>query len=380
MSNLDNLPDINFIKNLTVEDLRSSLIADYEQRLSELKGKETKLAQASEQRLVLYGVAAILYQMYQYINRGGRNNLLKYAYGDYLDNLAALKGITRSSAKPASVIVRFAMSETRSTAVGIPAGTRVSPDGDVFFEVPEYSEILAGSLYADIECVCTDPGIEGNGFEVGEINTLVDPVNYIATVSNTTVSEGGANIEDDEAFRERIFLAPAAYSVAGPEAAYVYWAKTYSPAITDVNAVTEEGSAVVQIRFLMDGAIPSAAMVQNLEEYLADENIRPLTDMVEVSAPTASSFNINVSYCINKSDRNRAATIQAAVADAVNNYTKWQTEKIGRDINPSKLTELMMAAGAKRVVVTSPTYTVIDNEHVAAIGTTNTVYNGLEDD
>lgn len=380
MSNLDNLPDINFIENLTVEDLRSSLIADYEQRLSELKGKETKLAQASEQRLVLYGVAAILYQMYQYINRGGRNNLLKYAYGDYLDNLAALKGITRSSAKPASVIVRFAMSETRSTAVGIPAGTRVSPDGDVFFEVPEYSEILAGSLYADIECVCTDSGTEGNGFEVGEINTLVDPVNYIATVSNTTVSEGGANIEDDEAFRERIFLAPAAYSVAGPEAAYVYWAKTYSPAITDVNAVTEEGSAVVQIRFLMDGAIPSAAMVQNLEEYLADENIRPLTDMVEVSAPTASSFNINVSYCINKSDRNRAATIQAAVTEAVNNYTKWQTEKIGRDINPSKLTELMMAAGAKRVVVTSPTYTVIDNEHVAAIGTTNTVYNGLEDD
>ena len=105
MSNLDNLPDINFIENLTVEDLRSSLIADYEQRLSELKGKETKLAQASEQRLVLYGVAAILYQMYQYINRGGRNNLLKYAYGDYLDNLAALKGITRTSAKPASVIV-----------------------------------------------------------------------------------------------------------------------------------------------------------------------------------------------------------------------------------------------------------------------------------
>ena len=250
----------------------------------------------------------------------------------------------------------------------------------MFFEVPEYSEILAGSLYADIECVCTDSGTEGNGFEVGEINTLVDPVNYIATVSNTTVSEGGANIEDDEAFRERIFLAPAAYSVAGPEAAYVYWAKTYSPAITDVNAVTEEGSAVVQIRFLMDGAIPSTAMVQNLEEYLADENIRPLTDMVEVSAPTASSFNINVSYCINKSDRNRAATIQAAVTEAVNNYTKWQTEKIGRDINPSKLTELMMAAGAKRVVVTSPTYTVIDNEHVAAIGTTNTVYNGLEDD
>lgn len=380
MSSLDNLPDINFIENLTVEDLRSSLISDYEQRLSELKGKETKLAQASEQRLVLYGVAALLYQMYQYINRGGRVNLLKYAYGDYLDNIAALKGITRNGAKAASVIVRFMMTEPRSAAVGIPAGTRVSPNGDVFFEVPEYSEIPEGEYYIDIECVCTDAGALGNGYVVGEIETLVDPVNYIAVVTNVTVSEGGSDIEDDDSFKDRILLGPAAYSVAGPAAAYIYWAKTYSPAISDVNVTTEEGSAVVQIRFLMNGAIPSEPMVQNLDEYLADENIRPLTDQVVVSAPAVSPFNINCSYCINKSDRNRAATIQAAVSEAVSAYTKWQTEKIGRDINPSKLTELMMAAGAKRVVVISPVYTVIDDEHVAAIGTTNTAYNGLEDD
>lgn len=380
MSSLDNLPDINFIEDLTVEDLRSSLISDYEQRLSELKGKETKLAKASEQRLVLYSVAAVLYQMYQYINRGGRINLLKYAYGDYLDNIAALKGVTRNGAKAASVIMRFTLAEERGTTVGIPAGTRVSSDGDVFFEVPEYNEIPAGDLYIDIECVCTDTGTQGNGFEVGEIETLVDPVNYIEEVSNIAVSEGGADVEDDESFKERILLGPAAYSVAGPAAAYVYWAKTYSPTISDVNVTTEEGSAVVEIRFLSDGAIPSAAMVENLEEYLANENIRPLTDQVEVSAPTASSFNITCSYYINKSDRNRAATIQAAVTEAVNTYIKWQTEKIGRDINPSKLTELMMAAGAKRVVVTYPAYTVIDNEHVAAIGTTSVTYNGLEDD
>ena len=380
MNNLDNLPDINFIDNLTVDDLRSSLIADYEKRLSELKGKETRLPQASEQRLIIYGVAAILYQMYQYINRSGRVNLLKYSYGDYLDNLAALKGVERSAAKPASVMVRFTLSETRSTAVGIPAGTRVSSDGDVFFEVPEYSEIPAGSLYTNIECTCTDAGVEGNGYEIGEINTLVDPINYIDSVANTTVSEGGTDIEDDDTFRNRILISPAAYSVAGPEAAYVYWAETYSPAITDVNVSTQEGSAVVDVRFLMNGAIPSDNAVQNLEEYLEDENIRPLTDQVVVSAPVASKFNIDCSYSINKSDRNRAATIQTAISEAVDSYVKWQTEKIGRDINPSKLTELMMSAGAKRVSITAPAYTVIDNEHVAEVGTRNITYSGLEDD
>ena len=73
-------------------------------------------------------------------------------------------------------------------------------------------------------------------------------------------------------------------------------------------------------------------------------------------------------------------TIQAAVAQAVEDYKTWQ-RTIGRDINPSKLVALIMEAGAKRVAVTAPTYTAVAATKVSALqGEAVISYGGLEDD
>ena len=48
-------------------------------------------------------------------------------------------------------------------------------------------------------------------------------------------------------------------------------------------------------------------------------------------------------------------------------YIKWQTGKMGRDINPSYLTQLIMAAGVKRVEVRKPIFQVVEETHVARI-------------
>ena len=72
--------------------------------------------------------------------------------------------------------------------------------------------------------------------------------------------------------------------------------------------------------------------------------------------------------------------------DAVNSYIKWQTAKIGRDINPSKLIQMMVEAGAKRVVVTSPAFTQLsdggDNStpELAKLGTKTVTNGGYEDE
>ena len=38
-------------------------------------------------------------------------------------------------------------------------------------------------------------------------------------------------------------------------------------------------------------------------------------------------------------------------------YIQWQSAKLGRDINPSKLHALLMQAGVKRVEISSPLFT-----------------------
>ena len=66
--------------------------------------------------------------------------------------------------------------------------------------------------------------------------------------------------------------------------------------------------------------------------------------------------------------------------DAVADYILWQKSKIGRDINPDELIQRIKAAGAKRVVIASPGYTVINNESVAVCQSQTITYGGLEDD
>jgi phage-related baseplate assembly protein len=101
---------------------------------------------------------------------------------------------------------------------------------------------------------------------------------------------------------------------------------------------------------------------------------------VIVKAPETKTYDINMTYYIPSSMKAAVSTIQSDVDTAVSIYNTWQTEKIGRDINPSYLIQKVMEAGAKRVEVASPSFTVMDNYTVARTGTVNVIYGGIEDD
>lgn len=303
------------------------------------------------------------------------------AYSEFLDNLALLKGVTREPAKAATTTIRFTASATRTLATPIPAGTRVSSSGSIYFSTMEYAEIPAGSLTVDVLAECTATGNAGNGLAPGEVSTIVDPVPYITSAVNQNTTEGGADVENDESLAERVYLAPGAYSTAGPEDGYLYHAKKYNAAIGDVVATSDHEAGQVDIVFIMaDGSKPGAAMISGLQAYLSGKTIRPMTDKLTVKAPEEVTYSINLTYYINRSDSARAVAIQAAVAQAVEEYKTWQ-RTIGRDVNPSQLAAMVMEAGAKRVTVTAPTFAAVAATKVAALtGSATVTYGGLEDD
>lgn len=381
MNAIKSLPDISFIDNKTIDQVRQEMVADYESFISEATGQTVSLERSSVHRMELYAAAAQIYQAMQYIDRQGKQSILKYSYSDFLDNLAIFKGVTRNPATPATTTLRFTLSAERDTATGIPQGTRVSTAGSIYFSTDVYAEIPAGSTTVEVPATCTVAGTDGNGFAAGELATIVDPIPYVASVTNTTATEGGAEIESDDDLAERVFLAPGAYSTAGPEDGYLYHAKAYSAAIGDVVATSNQAAGTVDIVFIMaDGSTPGEEMIEGLEGYLQGKTIRPMTDLVRVAAPQEVQYTINLTYYINRSDSAKAVTIQAAVAQAVADYQTWQ-RAIGRDINPSKLVAMVMEAGTKRVTVTAPTYTTVDATKVSALqGEAVISYGGLEDD
>lgn len=379
-STLNNFPDISFINDLTIDELINQMINDYQDKYKEVTGKEVSLAQADPYRMIMYACAVQLYQGMQYIDRAGKQSFLKYSYGTFLDNLGALRGIQRLQATEAVTTIRFSIDSAIASAVQIPQGTRVTNGNEVYFYTNEYAEIPAGETYVDVAATCTEAGASANGFSPGEISVLVETLPYISSVSNTVETSGGSDVESDDALAERIYIASSAYSVAGPKDAYVYWTKTASSNIVDVS-VTSPAPCEVDVRFILEGGeLPGEALIEKVNAILQDENIRPLTDLVSVSAPDVVSYDINLTYYINESDKAAAGNIQNLVNTAVETYKTWQSSAIGRDINPSYLIGKVMTAGAKRVTVTSPVYTELTNSQIAGLGNVTISYGGIEND
>lgn len=87
-----------------------------------------------------------------------------------------------------------------------------------------------------------------------------------------------------------------------------------------------------------------------------------------------------MTYYIPKPNASGAAKISQDVKNAVEEYKRWQMERMGRDINPSHLISLVMAAGAKRVVVRSPVFTVVEESAVAQVDEIAVLNGGIEDE
>lgn len=373
---LKNYPDVTFIEAISFEKLKESMVSDFEKRYRELTGNTMTLAAADPYRLILYACAVAIYQGYQYTDKAGKMGLLKYSTGDFLDNLAALKGITRNEAVPSRTTMRFTLSAVQSRKAVIPKGTRLKGQ-ELYFETVEEGEIPAGELTADVPAVCQTSGAIGNGYREGDITTLVDPLPFNAKVSNVEITDGGADREEDADLAERIYLAPSKYSTAGPEPAYEYWVKTYNSAVDECRVITESPGEV-DIYIMVDGKLPTESFIKELTEKLKNGEQRPLTDHVVVKAPETVKYEIDFTYYIRSSDRDMVDTIQKAVKNACNNFIAWQN-KIGKDITPSQLISEIMQAGVQSVEIKKPSYIEISDSQIGITSEPVITYGGLRD-
>ena len=371
---LSDLPDVTFV-DATEETVESEIFELYE----DITGRT--LARGDPVRLFVLCICNIVMLLLNAINETGKQNLLRYATGDNLDHLGVLVGADRQEAEAAQTTVLITLSDEMGSGVVVPAGTRVAPKSDaIYFALEEDVTIPAGETTAEATAVCTTTGEDGNGYAAGEICVIVDPVAYVESIVNTTESEGGADEQDDDSYREVIHEAPETFAVAGPNGAYRALTLQASSLIADVG-VTSPTPGVVQVTPLLeDGEIPGDELLDIVYEYLSADDKRPLTDQVIVVAPTTVSYNIDVEYYISEDNSSYASTIESAVEDAVDEYVVWQKEQLGRDINPSELIARMVQAGAKRVVVTEPEFTVLAENEVAREGDISINLGGLEDE
>lgn len=369
------LAPVNFLET-DAETIRSQIITGFEQASGDT------LAAGDPRRLFLLSIADVIIQQRTAINLAAQQNLLSYAQGGYLDALGQLLAVERMAESKAVTTIEFTLSQALGSVYTIPAGTQVT-NGVVTFETDEDLLIPIGQTKGEVSASCTVAGPVGNDYLAGQISTIVTPMTFVSGAQNTTITTGGADAESDPDFADRIRLAPNSFSVAGPEKAYVYHAKSVSPAIIDVKVDSPTPGEVDVYVLLTDGTLPTEDTLEQIEEHLSDENIRPLTDYVVVKAPTASNYEIELHYWINQEDSSKAAQIQADVEAAVEQYRLWQQTKIGRDITPGKLLQLVFAAGASRVddsKMKPAAWKKLEAMQVAQCTKVNVVYEGYKDE
>lgn len=364
------------------EKLASELINDFETAVGET------LYPGDERRIFLLQEVPVIVGLKNDINYTGSQNLLRNATGEMLDALGERTDTPRIPAQKASVTLQFTLSASQVFDVTIPAGTRATPDGRLFFETSTQLVIAAGQTNGSVKALSTTAGAEYNGFAPGQISTLVDPVAYVSGVSNTDTSSGGDDMEPDDdgvnvwsGYRERIRGSYSKPSTAGAEETYIFWARTADKDIADV-AVTSPGACQVKITVLMvNGGIPSQDVLDAVLEVCGSKKVKPLTDQVTTEAPATSNYAINFTYYISSGRSAEEALIRSAIEDAggaVEQYINWQKSKLGRAINPDYLRQLVMNAGAHRLTVTGPAFTAIAVDAVANNTAISITYGGLE--
>lgn len=376
---LKDLPEVNFI-DTDINKILNDMISSYEAAYFEQTGKVKKLYPGDPIRIFLYSQALREVQLRVMLNDTAKQNLPKYARGAQLQNLGALFRTVQLGAVAAEVLVRFTLSAVQPTIQMIPSGTRVSPGNDIYFVTSENTIIPAGVTSVDVVMKCTQAGTIGNGFTPGQINILVDPLPYNASVENIETSAGGVEAETDDNYRERIHLAPEGFSSAGPDGAYEYFVRQYSSLIADVK-VLSPSPGVVDLRILLqNGQIPEDTFLEGLLTFMSDKTRRPLTDKVETGAPEIINYDIDVVYYLKQSDTGIAKEVKNKIEASVDDYELWQRLKIGRDINPSELTAKMIIAGAKRIEMKSPSYATLNDNQVAVANVKSVIFGGFEDE
>ena len=374
---------LKFVENNS-EEIVQNLITTFEAALGETYQK------SDERSLFLHQLAQTVVLINSSINDAGNQVLLRYARGQALDDIGDLFGVYRLPASSASCIMKFTLSAAQTTKVTIPKGTRATPDGKIYFATTSDLTIKSGTLSGEVEAKATTAGSSCNDYAIGSIRYIVDNTQYLGSVENVTKSSGGMDEESDDSLRERIRLVPESYSTAGSAEGYEYFAKSASSSVGDVivyspvndptlsSEARQAGAGKVYIYVIKaDGTIPNDGdeILDQVAEAVTAKDRRPLTDFVTVLPPEKVDYTINFKYYISEDDESRVESIATAVDEAVAEYIKWQSLKIGRDINPDKLRNLVFNAGASRIEITSPTFKTLEKNKIAVLSGTATYNN-----
>lgn len=299
-------------------------------------GDEKEMLLRSVQEVIVLALAAI--------DNALRMATIKYAQGDYLKLLGEERGCEYMDAQPARTTLRITF-KAGYAAQTIAAGATFTADGAMMYTTDAGIDYAGQATTVDVGITCTEAGSRGNGVPAGTVMRSTQGLAMIELARTLDATADGRDAEDMDDYRERVRQAQFLAVTTGPVEQYK--ARTLA-ATTELHDATvlQGGPGVVDIYLLLKDTAVADQVIKTVKEALSAENVRPLTDTVNVQKALELTYNIDAEY---KLPAGTLTTSQQAMQDAADEYTAWQDTAMGRAFDPYQLVANLYRAGAERV-------------------------------
>ena len=212
-----------------------------------------------------------------------KQQFLVFATGSNLDHIGITRfGVERLPGIKPTAQIEFALSQAQDYDVVLPKGLMLGNGKDISY-LKEDLIIKAGEVngIGNIEL--------NEEIEYKDIKTemVLTPIAWVVSAKQLTPFSKGANPENDDKYRERIWLSRERRTTAGSRLMYEFYTKSADVRVKEVN-VANGGAGIVKICYHADDDITDI-----VDNYLNEDEIRPLTDKPEVEKAVVKEILID---------------------------------------------------------------------------------------
>lgn len=244
---------------------------------------------------------------------------------------------------------------------------------NVIAQVIAYRELLLRQLVNDGAAAC---------MLSHAVSTDLDNLAANNNTERLTVTEAtdttDAEMESDSKLRLRAQAAFEGLSVAGPTAAYEYFARSASGKVADAKASSPAPAEVIVSVLSSEGdGTASAELIATVNAALSDDSVRPVGDRLTVQSAEIVDYEIAATLYFYPGPESEP--IADAAEEALQSWLADQGS-IGRDVARSAIMAALHVQGVQRVEVQSPPVNVVISDTQAARCTSVTITKGGTDE
>lgn len=243
---------------------------------------------------------------------------------------------------------------------------------NVIAQVIAYRELMLRQVINDGAAACMLSHATGS-----DLDNLVANNNTERLTVQEATDTTDAVMESDAALRMRAQSAFEGLSVAGPTAAYEYFAKSASGKVLDAKASSPAPAEVVVSVLSTEGdGTASADLIAAVYARLSDESVRPVGDRLTVQSAEIINYDINATLYFYPGPESEPIAIAAEAS-----LQKWLKSqwRIGLDVAKSAVSAALHVQGVQRVELDLPERIIISDTQAARCASVTIAKGGTDE-